>query len=441
MLIGAPYHVKASRLKPEARQASILRVNASTLLKALVATILVGSVWRELVGNENVIAILGYQITLVEPMLSILLLLNLANFSSGRFPKTLLSISALLFFLIFALSLFRGTALDPQRALFFARPYIIISLVLLAASSFKLRYWDQREIINLIFYFGVILSSICYFRVITGIGGYEAHGRPLLVWATFIILAAFSVTMIYKNEIGFRRYYFFFGLAFAGAILGSGQGTALVAAILIILLIVATGRGGLLPPAVRIPILMLGLLAVLLSGPVVMGEISDRSILSGWAEERGDTSRGRQLVWRSFLEAFDARIFFDRLFGLPMGQKDILIVDLQGDRIWTHSLHNAYLEVLAFSGYAGFTVFVICVLAVTLGGLRLFFQPTDRRMAITAASFVIMMLTFGISYDFRADAAFHLLMPILLVRASYLHSRHGQDGRRLVLVRRARGYL
>lgn len=441
MPIGSPNRVKASRLPPEVRAASILRINASTLLKALIVIILAGSVWREVAGSENVVAISGYQITLVEPMLFVLLMLNLINVSSGSLPKTFLSVSAILFFFVFALSLFRGAVLDPQKAMFFARPYVIMPLVLLASSSFKLRNWNERDIINLIFFFGVALSSIFYFRLITGTSGYEVHGRPLFTWATFIILCALSVTIIYKNEIGFRRYHFFFVLAFSGAILGSGQGTALVAAMLIFLLIFAIGSRRGLPQAVRIPILMLGLLAVLLSAPLLIGEIGDRSILSGWVEERGDTSRGRQLVWRSFLDAFDERVFFDRLFGLPMGQRDFLFVGLEGNRVWTHSLHNAYLEVLAFSGYVGLALFVICVLSVMLRCLRLFFQATDRRLSITAAAFVIMMLTFGVSYDFRGDAAFHLLMPILLVRASHMHSRHGRDGRRLVPARRVIGDL
>lgn len=402
----------------EARKDGVLRLTASSMLTALVAVILMGSTWREFAGNENIVAILEYQVTIAEPILAVLILLAATIVAEGRVPKSILLYASLAFMMIFSLSLVRGFLVDPQKALFFARLYIIIPLSLIIASSLKTKYIDVSSIVNVIFFFGILLSIICYFKALTGFLITDAHGRALFSWATFAIVAALFVSIIYRRSILFNRYPNAFALLFLGAIVLSGQGTALVATVLVSLMLFLTGRGSTLPQAVRMMVLILGLAALLAFGPLLMADLTEQSSLSAWAEQRAGTSRARQLVWTAFLDAFGMRTFFDKMIGLPMGQTDIIVLSLGGNRTWNHSLHNAYLEVLAFSGFFGLTFFVFCIAALVSGSVRLFFQPVERRMARAAATYVLAMLTFGLSYDFRADAALLLLMPILLTRAS-----------------------
>ena len=431
MSIMNQYQGSANRHRGRSIQNGVLGISVRSLLNILVALILLGTVWRELSGNENIIEVGGYQITIADPILIALLILVLTTFSKARISKTWLTVSALLFLSFFVLSLIRGLALEPMQALFFGRLYIIIPFAILSASTINIGEFDRRSIFNLIFYSGIILSAIFYYKYITGFGAYDVHSRPLFTWGAFIIIAALSLTMIYQREIGFGRFPRIFIFFFAGALIGSGQGTALAAAALIIVLIFALTSGRLLPTGVRIGIVASGLIVVLLFGSDFVDGFAGQSILSKWVEERAGTSGGRQVVWHTFLGEFSERTLFDRLFGLPMGKADVLFVNLEGNRIWKYSLHNAFLQVLAFSGYSGLIFFSSCIFSIGISCVRLFGLHADRRMTIAAASFAIMMLTYGISYDYRGDAAFHLLLPILLVRAAGASSRQRRGVRGL----------
>ena len=304
-----PYDLAVhDRCASETRKGGNFRLTASSLLTALVAIFLMGSTWRELAGTENLVAILGYQITIAEPILVVLFLISATVVAEGKVAKSNLLAASLIFLAIFSISLLRGCLVDPEKALFFARLYIITPIALIIALSIRLRHIDIKSILNVILFFGYVLSAILFFKYISGFLIVDAHHRALFTWGAFVIVSSFFLSIIYGREISLNRYPNATATIFFIAIVLSGQGTALVATILIALMLFATGGGRGLPRSVRLIIVVLALAAVLTLGPTLMADLSERSSLADWAEQRAGTSGARQLVWTAFLDSFGTRL-------------------------------------------------------------------------------------------------------------------------------------
>jgi O-antigen ligase len=190
---------------------------------------------------------------------------------------------------------------------------------------------------------------------------------------------------------------------------------AVIAGLCIFLLLHPTQLGGKRALRLLAGVALLG--ALLVVAITVLGDVLE--ILPESFREsisRRDTFYGRVEIWTSSLAAYSSWSFRWRAFGRPAGEPLIVLLD-QGE--WEYSIHSAYLGLLLNYGFVGAALWAALLLAALIAALRSSqarqLQTSDLAPSV-AASWLVILLIYGVSYEWRNGAAVFLgiaMIPLI----------------------------
>jgi O-antigen ligase len=134
-----------------------------------------------------------------------------------------------------------------------------------------------------------------------------------------------------------------------------------------------------------------------------------------------DTLYGRFEIWTEALAAFSSSDFWWQAFGRPAGVPLVLQLE-QGE--WRYSVHSTYIGLLLKYGIVGGLVWATLLLAALFAAFR------PRHVLLEphiAASWLIMFLIFGFSYEWRNSAGVFIGMAMIpLIRYNDTYATEAQ---------------
>lgn len=406
----------AAKGSREKAGADLVRVGTAIAYASLLALI-----YRELVGIDSIVDLGVYNLSTTEPVIALLLWGVLLAIMRGRFRLTLLMGASLLLFMAWVISITRGIEVDTFKSLFSARPVIAIPLFCIFGVLTVGLNPLYRKAASAVKWTGVALALLVFSRFTTGFpysGALAMDTRPLFNYGALFT----GVAGLLLLSDGVRQSRALWQLVLATFVLLScilsGQGTAIIAT-LVALPLVLVGERGRYHDMRRVAggLIIVTALAAYLLAPVVFETLASNAALDTYIGQRTQTNMTRQTVWVSFVDGYSKRSAADQLFGLPLGQTEDIIIDLWNGTKWNRSLHSMYFQTMSDIGYFGLGAYVLVLLAVALN--LLFAKRSGAQSAepmaispITALAITLAIAIYGYSYDFRGEAAFLLMIVI-----------------------------
>ncbi len=197
----------------------------------------------------------------------------------------------------------------------------------------------------------------------------------------------------------------------------SGQGTATIATI-VMLLIVAMLERGALRGLRAILVLLILVLAMGVALTISFDDFANAASGSWNLSRRSGTFAARQEIWAELMRRFPQLPLFDQLFGLPAGQQPTLVVYLsKRQAVWSMSIHSMYYGALPMMGYVGLIAYVSLLLllflktfSAALGASR------ENPFPSFPVAFCVGTAIFSISYEVRNEQIFALFAAIWWTR-------------------------
>jgi hypothetical protein len=378
----------------------------------------------EIIGRNTLIPLGGSGLQAADlampalPVLAALLILR-----GVRFTAILLA-----FLAFYALTFVRGLITDPSAALNAFRFDVTLILLILSFSTGGLERMGYKTVCRILVAASMLVAAVSLSRFAYGpnflvdmsnvdieIADDWNDGRTLGAPAVLIMVCAilFGVMRDYATAKPQPRIRWDLVTIFLlGMVLASGQRTACLGfALALGLMAINRFRAAVLPVLILVPFALF----------VVWTGIID---LSGSVAEnigqnmggRSGTFAFRMSIWNAFFQSLDQWHGFDLLFGRPLGQRPVFYL-LQ--RLWTASLHSAYVGLIPLIGFAGMLVFLTGILLCTFGAMGRFIKyqrgpmPPGTELQLFSAA---VLLVYGISYEWRNILG--VLIGILILPSS-----------------------
>jgi len=230
---------------------------------------------------------------------------------------------------------------------------------------------------------GVLIAGLTFLRLVFGpqlfmtIGtvdeviGVNDGNRPLQVTSAFML--AMGTTLLCSELIrkGLNRGWPQAGLLLVllAALFASGQGTAALATLTMLLLVIVFERGGYRLARGSLATVGLVVLAILF---IASGLDMENLQVGNWnLAKRGGTYKGRVAIWDGLKKVWPTLPLNEQLFGMPGGQMPYLVVtNWKMPAVWYGSIHSMYYGALPIMGYVGLTAYVLMFVLLTAGSLR-----------------------------------------------------------------------
>jgi hypothetical protein len=309
--------------------------------------------------------------------------------------------------------LMRGMALDPAAALNAFRLDVTLIVLMLSISTGgidRMGYDTVRRILlaGALLATAVSLARFAFgpnFLIVQGPIDIEItddwnDGRTLGAPAVVLMALAIVFSMARDYALRLPKPRLRFGILSAGLlamIAASGQRTALLGFV-VALGLMAINR--IRPAALLVLLAVPALLFITWTGIVSLDAAAAEDVGQGLGGRSG-TFAFRTHIWHGFFQSIHNWPAIDLFFGLPLGQRPSFYVL---ERVWTASLHSAYVGLVPQIGFVGTGVVLLGVLAYTARAARAFLRHDRDAQAVSPELRVYLaaiLLVFGISYEWR----------------------------------------
>ena len=399
-----------------------LRFSAFTPLMAAIYASLFTQLYSDLTFSLFLFEVIDYNIWLVD--ISIFFWCTALVFYSLRardFNLLLLALSLTCFMLL--ITLFRGLSGNPADVFLWVRASMLVPVAMLLGALVRKDSNLIKRIEKATILCGVILATLAISRWLTfpGFPFFETtlganEGRPLSAPGGILLAtaSAIAVNRAINIRVNFRAFSLCF-LLIAGLLL-SGQGTAIIAAVIMMAFVLFFKSETYSFISIFILFVFLGALFTLI---FVVGL---ESILPGDAiqyfDQRLANRSTRQAIWDGFLPVFEGSSMLVQLIGFPAGQRPALLLSLPNGQtnLWEASLHSQYFGVLSDTGYLGAAIFAFAIIYVLITSIfRKFVFQYNRRASNLGLVLLFGCLTFGYSYEWRDSMAIPGFLSIYLI--------------------------
>ena len=331
----------------------------------------------------------------------------------------------LVFLAFYAFALLRGLAVDPATAVNGLRLDITFILLLISVSSGgidRMGYDVVRKILiaGALLAVAVSLARFAFgpnFLISQGPLDIEIaddwnDGRTLGAPAVIIMALAAVMTIARDYALGIPRPRLRVGLLTIGLLVMiavSGQRTALLGFVIALgLMVINRVRPMILFAVLSVP----AVIFVVTTGIVSISP----DMAEGVGQElggRSGTFEFRTYLWKGFFESTYNWSAIDMLFGLPLGQRPSFYVL---ERVWTASLHSAYIGLIPIIGYLGTFVLLMAIAYYAADAIRRFILyrgSNDRNGPELRVYLLAILLVYGVSYEWRT--IFGLMLGCLFI--------------------------
>lgn len=398
---------------------------------------LLTAVFKEVVGNDTIVFIGSYNLTVVEPVVamqvaSLVLLASKRALRADIITWFLLGIAAIIF-----INLGRGIADDMPSGVRSFRIQGAFALYLLIAAFLPRDENMLRQIRDALIAFGLVLCVLVALRVVLGpqlflreiaeeVTSINDGGRPVSADGALMIGAALILAVsraIERVRDGFTRASVLAIPVLFVALILTAQATATISSLVGLVVVSAlhpsADRGSRLL-LVAVLVLAGGLFYLALTG--AFGRFS-LDFLPKYFQynllRRSSTIEVRHMIWSGLMHDYWRWSLLEQLIGLRNNDLPYIFVPLSSGYYWWASIHSMYYGAFAFMGVVGLGLYLFMVSLIGLRGLRRAFGPrwtwTSFGGAIPLALLAAFSL-FGYSYELRDEHTVLILVALVASR-------------------------
>lgn len=395
------------------------------LLPAAIWLAIGGQVWNSILGTSTIALIGTYNFTIAEVSLVASGLAVATGWLRYGLRSNVLALLVLAFAVLTAMNLLRGLMETPASALVMARSTVPFAVLLLIST---VRYPEKsvaKPLLDALTLSALVLTAIVFARLIFGpqlfmIGGaglsvtdINDGGRALPAGGA-LLLAIAAVAITARAVRGGPRAGRNAALAttIIAALVLTGQGTATIAGLIGLMVVIALERGPALPARLFLTGTVIVLSTILM---LTLRELSSEdleNILPGQIFDniaRRDANLGtRELVWQAAWISFLQAPTFVKAFGWPTGASPDLLLQTRswGWVTWTYSVHSMYFGTLIATGAVGAALYTI----ILLGAGRLALVTLSSIGNSLALAIFAMLILFGYTYSLPIEQAAILVL-------------------------------
>jgi hypothetical protein len=403
-----------------------------------VAAALAAAVYFDVTGTSSLTSLGSFNLTATDAAIAVMLA-ALGRLAFRRAPQGgWLGILLLAFAAIIGLNVLRGVTINPSAALTGLRGTALYAGFLVLAAYVSYDPTRFRRVRTILLVVGLAFCALLAIRLAVGPTTFMRidadniepgdEGRGLTARAALIIGLAAVLQVSRLFDLGRRRAVRALDIALLllllVGLLATRQATATIASAAGLVVVFALERG----PRRVLRLLVLALLAAsVLAALLVAPEITTRNglqdllpeFLVGNISAREINLGFRQDVWNGFMLDFPRWSLFDQLFGLPSGQRPLVVLQRWGGVYWNFGLHSQYFAAIANAGVIGLGIFVVTIVgsgaALAARSFRSAapgFDPAPLGAALCAIS-----LVYGYGYDLNNDHGIIVLLVVLAIKA------------------------
>jgi hypothetical protein len=408
-------------------------------------TLMLAGVANEVLGQTALIGFGFYTFHVVDPAV-VLTFLAWSFYQTERAPTGGLVVApVLLVGLLLIVNFGRGITGNSASALLWARGTLEIGGLLLLGTVCSptpaMRAVFRRALLTA----GFLIAGLTFLRVIFGpqlfmtIGpveegiGINDGGRPLQATGAFIL--GMSATLLCSEVIrkGLNRGWPQAGmmLVLLFALFASGQGTATLATVAMLMIVTVFERGGY--RMARGSLAVMGLVAITIV-LIASGFDMENIKIGNWdLARRSGTYEGRLAIWSGLKKVWPTMPLSTQMFGMPGGEMPYLIVtNWKMPAVWTGSIHSMYYGAIPMMGYLGLVAYVAVLVLLTVGSLRNVLRRHSP--SLTPAyplAFCVGTVILAFSYENRNQQLFGLFFALWWLRFDAVSRRQAAAARRM----------
>lgn len=393
---------------------------ADQLLPQAIWLAIGGQVWNSVLGTSTIALIGNYNFTVAEVSLVAAGLAVSAGWSRYGLRISILTLLVLAFGALTAMNLLRGLVETPASALVMARSTVPFAVLLLLSTIRCPEKSFTKPLLDALTLSALVLAAIVFARLIFGpqlllIGGAALNvtdindgGRALPAGGALILaIAAAAITSQAVRGGPHAGRHGALATTILAALLLTGQGTATIAGLIGVMVVIALERG----PALTGRFLTIA--TVLLLGAFMTATLQELSpeyledILPEQISDsiaRRDANLGtRELVWKAAWNAFLKAPIFVKAFGWPTGASPDLFLQTRswGWVTWAHSVHSMYIGTLTATGTLGAALY----LSILFGAIRSGFMMLSGAGNSLPLAILAMLILFGYTYSLPTEQA------------------------------------
>lgn len=391
---------------------------------------MLGGLLREVLGQTELFRFGFYTLHVVDVPVA------LTIFAWGACQARTLPKLNLISFVTYAISvlllinLVRGFALSGAAALLWARINIEAGALLLLAVTCRANETVCRSFRRAIVWCSIGIAMLVAARIVLGpslfmlntseISNADINDGGRAITATGAFTLSLAVVLLLseaiQRRVGGSTGRLVLALTLSAAEIASGQGTATIALLVMLAVIIAFSPGPLRSvrlASVAILVLITGVSAALFAGVAPSGSVAGFDL----ARRSGNLAT-RENVWAGLMSYFADLPLVNQLIGLPAGVQPYIIVTVWSEpRVWTNAIHSMYYGSLPIMGYVGLSLFV-ALLAWTFVQLVWRTARETGAMATPAypAAFCLGTGIIAYSYEVRNEMWIAMFVAIFWVR-------------------------
>lgn len=234
-------------------------------------------------------------------------------------------------------------------------------------------------------------------------------GRTLNAFSVLLLSIAIVLRMCRRIETGPPGEHRFrldlLSILFLAAILLSGQRTASIGLMIALGFMLCNRYRGL--TYFGVVAIILGFLYLAITNTPI-----DAELIEGTAAQygKGGTFTYRTLIWSGFLQNLADWSTFDYLFGLPLGERPrYYLLTATHVRLWSGSIHSAYLGTIVNTGFVGVTLLMgisLWRLITAYAGYVTYASRGFRFSPELRLCLAMLIIVIGFSYEWRGLCGF-----------------------------------
>lgn len=404
---------------------------ANTTLTISVWVCLASLLFREVTGSATIAMIGSYNFTTSEPIFAAAVLTAAVTLPVYRIGWGPLTWVLAVFIAIALINLIVGLLINVPAAIISLRGSAVFCIFLVLGRVLYDRDHLLKVFMSAAAPIAGALSLLVLLRLIFGASlfiqtqtfdliGVNDGDRPLAVFG--VLFLGVYLTLLVSQFIGgqrkFRSRHGLLAIAVGLAILFSGQGTASIAAVIGLFIVICfqPGRNHLYR-VLAFLMTVLGISTILIAVTFFGGDLVQllpSSVTENFTRRAGNL-KTREHAWAGIMHAYRYSTDWQKVMGWPAGTWPYIVIERgsHGRIEWTVNAHSMYFGILIRLGALGLACLLTLMVTNLLGMIyRVIQSPLANARAVPTIALLLMMFTYGYSYEFADEQGLYLALAL-----------------------------
>jgi uncharacterized membrane protein len=415
----------ASRAIIDRTQPRDRRSAPEVLICIATAVALLGAIYREITGTPTIAYIGSFNFTAFDPLFVTAWIAAIYALAVRGFRASIVSPIAIVIAVLLSLSFLRGFFVTRSESFIWLRSSGVFAPILLMSIASTSRDRQIASLLSMVRYASIVISCLAIARYLTSptlfmtidVSVEDANdgGRVLANSGAMIVVAglAVSVSSLFRSRFRPGSSIWIQVALFLAAVIISQQGTAIIAAIVVVFVLSLLER----PRGVRSLVFAVGVvLAIIVAATATGGKLEPSNIFGENTARREYNLQVRRQIWQAAQNAIESRSGFDQAIGAPGGFRENILVKLGTNTVlWNFSFHSMYIATWADIGWIGLTAYVGLLFTIAVLSLMRTFRNHSEGSASAALQFALVLAAAleSYSYELRQEGLLLLMIPLM----------------------------